>query len=165
MTTQVWGGRWLLAPLLALSASAAEPNAPARELPGPLADGAVLLPNQWQLRPAGEQVAVGDFPVNLALHPGGKFAAVLHCGYGPHEVVVLDLAKHTIVSRERVPEAFLLGANGPSSLRKSCENVHPIILCRRLASSSGKGINRGDDAVGNRGAGAIAHLAGNLTYV
>ena len=79
---------------------------PARELPGPLPDGGVLLPNQWQLRPAGEQVGTGDFPVNLALHPGGKFAAVLHCGYGPHEIVILDLAKRAIVSRQRIPEAF-----------------------------------------------------------
>ncbi len=89
-----------------VSAFSAPPENPARELPGPLPDGAVLLPNQWQLRPAGEQVGVGDFPVNLALHPGGKFAAVLHCGYGPHEIVVLDLATRAIVSRQRVPEAF-----------------------------------------------------------
>ena len=87
-------------------AFSAPPENPARELPGPLPDGAVLLPNQWQLRPAGEQVGTGDFPVNIALHPGGKFAAVLHCGYGPHEIVILDLAKRAIVSRERVPEAF-----------------------------------------------------------
>ena len=106
MTTLARCGRLLLAPLLALSVGAAEPNPPARELPGPLPDGAVLLPNQWQLRPAGEQVVTGDFPVNIALHPGGKFAAVLHCGYGPHEVVILDLATRTAASRVPVPEAF-----------------------------------------------------------
>ncbi len=90
----------------AAAAVSAAPENPARELPGPLPDGAVLLPNQWQLRPAGEQVVVGDFPVNIALHPGGRFAAILHCGYGPHEIVVLDLAKRAVVSRERVSEAF-----------------------------------------------------------
>ena len=46
--------------------------------PGPTEDGAVLLPNQWYLRPAGKQILLGDFPVNIAVHPGGKFAAVLH---------------------------------------------------------------------------------------
>ncbi len=30
----------------------------------------VLLPNQWSLRPAGRQVPLGDFPVNIAMHPG-----------------------------------------------------------------------------------------------
>ena len=99
MTTLAWCGRLLLAFLPALAADAAEPNARARELPGPLADGAVLLPNQWQLRPAGEQVAVGDFPVNLALHPGGKFAAVLHCGNGQHEVIVIEVPSGRQVSR------------------------------------------------------------------
>ncbi len=120
MTTLPRCGRFLLAPLLALVVGAAEPNPPARELPGPLADGAVLLPNQWQLRPAGEQVVTGDFPVNIALHPAGKFAAVLHCGYGPHEVVILDLAKHTIVSRERVPEAFYGLAFSSAGTRLFC---------------------------------------------
>ena len=37
------------------------------ELPGPQADGSVLLHNQWSLRPAGRQVEVGDFPANVAV--------------------------------------------------------------------------------------------------
>lgn len=83
--------------------------APAKEkpaLPGAQADGAVLLPNQWYLRPAGTQVKVGDFPVNIAMHPGGQYAAVLHCGYGQHEVRVLDAASGKIVSTVNLPEAF-----------------------------------------------------------
>ncbi len=64
------------------------------------------LPNQWQLRPAGERVDLADFPVNIAVHPGGKFAAILHCGYSRHEVVVVDLAERKIASRADVAEAF-----------------------------------------------------------
>jgi effector-binding domain-containing protein len=41
------------------------------------------------LRPAGKQVPLGDFPVNIALHPSGKYAAILHAGYGAHEVVTV----------------------------------------------------------------------------
>jgi YVTN family beta-propeller protein len=78
----------------------------AADLPGQRPDGSVLLPNQWSLRPVGQQIPVGDFPVNLALHSGGKFAAVLHCGYGQHEVVVLDLAAGAIASRTKLDEAF-----------------------------------------------------------
>src|SRR5437764_15289563 len=71
----------------------AEPPRPAspRRLPGAQPGGSILLPNQWSLRPAGKQIELGDFPVNLALHPTGDWLAVLHAGYGTHEVVVLSL--------------------------------------------------------------------------
>jgi DNA-binding beta-propeller fold protein YncE len=74
--------------------------------PGRQPDGSVLLPNMWSLRPAGKQVDLGDFPVNIALHPDGRFAAVLHCGYGPHEVVVVDTQKAEVAARAKVDEAF-----------------------------------------------------------
>ena len=92
--------------LSSLAFSLATANAATTDLPGQRADGSVLLPNQWSLRPAGSQIAVGDFPVNIALHPSGKFAAVLHCGYGTHEVVVLDLGKQSIASRTKISEGF-----------------------------------------------------------
>jgi len=74
--------------------------------PGPQPDGSVLLPNQWLLRPAGRQIEVGDLPSNIAVHPDGRHAVVLHCGYGPHELVVIDVATRKIVSRTTIDEAF-----------------------------------------------------------
>jgi YVTN family beta-propeller protein len=74
--------------------------------PGVQADGSMLLPNQWSLRPAGTFVQLGDFPVNMALTRDGKFAAVLHAGYGQHEVVIVDLAAQKIVDRARLVETF-----------------------------------------------------------
>jgi YVTN family beta-propeller protein len=74
--------------------------------PGPAQDGSMLLPNQWSLRPAGRQVELGDFPVNLAVSPDGKFAVILHSGYGQHELVAVELAKKQIASRTNVGEAF-----------------------------------------------------------
>ena len=82
---------------------AAEPKL---DLPGLQADGSVLLPNQWALRPAGRQIRAGDFPVNIAMHPSGEWMAVLHAGYGPHEVAVLECETGQIVSRVAVEEAF-----------------------------------------------------------
>ena len=79
---------------------------PPPEIPGVRADGSVLLPNQWALRPAGKQVRAGDFPVNIALHPSGEWAAVLHAGYGPHEIAVLACETGEIVSRAAVEETF-----------------------------------------------------------
>lgn len=80
-------------------------NTPAT-LPGLQRDGSVLLPNQWSLHPTGTQVPVGDFPVNVALHPDGRFAAVLHSGYGQHEVRILDLKKGREVSQAAIDESF-----------------------------------------------------------
>jgi DNA-binding beta-propeller fold protein YncE len=76
------------------------------QVPGIQPDGAVRLPTQWFLRPVGRQFVVGDFPVNIALSPGGKFAAVLHCGNGQHEVIVLEVPSGRLVSRAALEEAF-----------------------------------------------------------
>ena len=77
-------------------------------LPGVRPGGEVLLPNQWSLRPAGKQLALGDFPVNLALHPGGDSLAVLHAGYGTHEVVIIrtDAGKEKITCRVPLDQVF-----------------------------------------------------------
>src|SRR5262245_46849868 len=84
------------------------PAGPPRLLPGALPDGFVQLPNQWRLRPAGRQLELGDFPVNLALHPSGQYLAALHAGFKDHEVVVIDLnpARQKVVSRLTVDQAF-----------------------------------------------------------
>src|SRR5258708_5253750 len=84
----------------------AQPAKSKTEFPGPQPDGAVLLPNQWSLRPAGKQIVVGDLPASMALSPDGKFAAILHCGYGQHEIQILDIAAGKISSRVNLPEAF-----------------------------------------------------------
>ena len=74
--------------------------------PGVQADGSMLLPNQWSLRPAGTHIMLGDFPLNIALSPDGKFAAVLHCGFGQNEAVIVDLAEEKIADRAKLGEAF-----------------------------------------------------------
>ena len=79
---------------------------PETVLPGLQRDGSVLLPNQWSLRPVGKQLVVGDFPVNIALHPGGVFAAVLHSGWGQHEVRILDVKSGQPVSQAAIDESF-----------------------------------------------------------
>src|SRR5437879_3084872 len=86
----------------------AKPATPPRILPGVLASGAIQLPNQWSLRPAGRQVTLGDFPVNIAVHPTGRWLAVLHAGYGTHEVTIFDTEKsrQKIVSRVMMDQAF-----------------------------------------------------------
>ena len=95
-----------LAVALAISASLHAMTNPGAILPGLQADGSVLLPNQWSLHPVGRATAVGDFPVNVALHPGGTFAAVLHSGWGQHEVRILNVKNGKPVSQVALPESF-----------------------------------------------------------
>ena len=91
--------------LLAVTGWAAS-AAPAVRLPGFQADGSTLLPNQWSLRPVGRQVNVGDFPVNLALHPRGQHAALLHSGWGQHEIQILEVKSGRLVSQVTLDESF-----------------------------------------------------------
>jgi DNA-binding beta-propeller fold protein YncE len=88
--------------------SRAERRKPLRMLPGLEPGGIVRLPNQWALRPAGRQLALGDFPVNLVLHPSGRWLAALHAGYGTHEVVIVALQGNAqkIACRVAVDQAF-----------------------------------------------------------
>src|SRR5689334_10624426 len=76
------------------------------EWPGPRGDGSILLPNLWSLRPAGKQVVLGDFPVNIAVHPSGKWAAVLHSGHGEHEIIAVAIPNGEIISRAPIDESF-----------------------------------------------------------
>lgn len=78
----------------------------ARRLPGVHDAGEILLPNQWSLRPAGKQIKLGDFPVQIALHPSSPWAAILHAGYGEHEIVIVDLTRQRVRSRAAIPQTF-----------------------------------------------------------
>src|SRR6516162_7836080 len=77
-------------------------------LPGVEPDGGVRLPNSWSIKPAGKQIELGDFPVNMALHPSGKWLAVLHAGYGTHEIFMIELQakKQKIRSRVTLDQTF-----------------------------------------------------------
>ena len=84
------------------------PQTPKRTLPGVQADGSIRLHNTWSLKPAGKQLELGDFPVNIAVHPSGQWLAALHAGYGEHEIIVVDIkaAKQRIVCRVPIQQAF-----------------------------------------------------------
>ena len=83
----------------------AQENEPAKKpitLPGVEADGVVRMPNSWSIKPVGKQIELGDFPISIALHPSGKWAAILHAGYGDHEIIIVDLAKKKEHAKSRV---------------------------------------------------------------
>jgi len=75
---------------------------------GPLAGGrGFLLPSGWLLRPAGRQIDLDTYPMSSLLTPDGRFLIVLHGGYNPPKVTVLDAKSERIVSEVNVPDAWL----------------------------------------------------------
>ena len=76
------------------------------QLPGLQSNGQTLLPNGWSLRPAGQQIDLGDFPSRLELTPDGKFAAILHSGWGTHEIRIVSIAEKKMTSSVVVDQTF-----------------------------------------------------------
>ncbi len=66
----------------------------------------IFLPNQWTLRPAGETRPLGDFPCSLAVSPDGRHAAILHAGYGDHEVRIFDLSTRRETGKTKLQNAW-----------------------------------------------------------
>ncbi len=125
---------WLIAvvPLVALFVGCSSPERAQTDepidVPGQRPGGAVRLPNQWWLRPVGKQVALGDFPVNIAVHPSGKYVAVLHCGHGVHEVITVDPTAGRIISRATVDEAFYGLVFSPDGSELFCSGAGDEVL-------------------------------------
>ena len=80
--------------------------APKPTWPGMTNAGTVILPNGWSLKPAGRQSRLGDFPVAIALHPSEPILAVLHAGYGEHEVVTINPSSGKVIGRVAISETF-----------------------------------------------------------
>jgi DNA-binding beta-propeller fold protein YncE/phospholipase C len=92
--------------LLAAVSGAAAAAAAAPITPGLQPDGSTLLHSQWPIRPVGIQVPLGEFPINAVVDPTSRYAAVLHAGWGPHQIWVVDLQTNTVVSVTPVHEVF-----------------------------------------------------------
>jgi len=74
--------------------------------PGPQPDGSTLLHNQWPIRPVGLQIPLGEFPVNMVVDPASRYAAVLHAGYGPHQIWIVDLQTNAVQEIVPIHEGF-----------------------------------------------------------
>ena len=105
------GGAALVLALMAGAARGQDPGPAAAKpaeptWPGLTQAGAVLLPNGWSLKPAGKQATLGDFPVALAEHPTEPILAVLHAGYGEHEVMTVAAGTGKVLARVTFKESF-----------------------------------------------------------
>lgn len=90
--------------LMALSLLFAAASATAQDVtvkPGKhTGDRPVLLPNGWQLSPAGRSLPLGDLPLNMAVSPTKKWLAVTNNGQSVQSIQLID------VKREKVLHSF-----------------------------------------------------------
>ena len=89
---------------------------PARkEQVGPLAGGGFLLNSGWKLDPVGRQIPLDTLPMATALSPDRHYLLVLHCGYRPPSIAVIDTDTGAVASSTPVADAWLGLAFAPNS--------------------------------------------------
>ena len=67
-------------------------------LPGKF-ENYTLLPNGWKLSPAGDQIAIGELPLNLLITHDEKYALTSNSGAGTNSISVVDLQMKKEVQR------------------------------------------------------------------
>jgi len=69
-------------------------------------DNRMLLPNGWWLSPAGEQIQLGDFPMNAAISEDEKYLAVSHSGQSKAEIWLMELKTRKNVQKIELPDTW-----------------------------------------------------------
>lgn len=67
----------------------------------------VLLPNGWQLTPVGKIVQLGDLPLNIAVSPDKKLAAVTNNGQSTQTIMLIDLKKGIVTDSVVIGKSWL----------------------------------------------------------
>ncbi|SDY80790.1 40-residue YVTN family beta-propeller repeat-containing protein [Hymenobacter psychrophilus] len=73
----------------------------------------MLLPNGWKLSPAGQQVPLGDLPLNLVVSPSQQLAAVINCGWGANSVQLLHPTSGAVLDEQVIKAGWVGLAFGP----------------------------------------------------
>ena len=66
-----------------------------------------LLPNGWQLTPAGKMIPLGDLPLNIAIAPSEKLAAVTNNGQSDQSIQLIDLKRGVVVDSIIIGKSWL----------------------------------------------------------
>lgn len=75
------------------------------QVPGEI-EGRVLLPNGWWLSPVGEQVPLGDLPMNAALSDDEGYLAIAHGGQSKAQVMLVDVKQRKVVQSIRLGDCW-----------------------------------------------------------
>lgn len=68
---------------------------------------AILLPNGWKLTPAGKLLPLGDLPLNIAISPSKKLAAVTNNGESDQIIQLVDIDHEVILDSIIIGKAWL----------------------------------------------------------
>ena len=58
-----------------------------------------LLPNGWKLSPAGENVPIGELPLNMLITRDGRYAVTSNSGAGEHSISLISLEEKKEIQR------------------------------------------------------------------
>ena len=65
------------------------------------------LPNGWSLSPVGKQIPVGDLPLNIAVSPDQKYAAVTNNGESEQSIQLIDLREQKLLDTYVIGKSWL----------------------------------------------------------
>src|SRR5947209_3813711 len=124
-------------PWLAVSALAIAAAFATRLKPGPLADGSMLLPSGWRIRPAGRQVTVGTLPLGLATLSDGS-VLVTNNGYAENGLMRIDPGAGAVTWTQPLAAAWLglarTGADGHDTVWVSGAGTNRVYRFTRRAA-------------------------------
>lgn len=67
----------------------------------------VSLPNGWQLTPVGKILTLGDLPLNIAISPDKKLAAVTNNGQSTQSIQLIDIKRGKVVNSVIIGKSWL----------------------------------------------------------
>jgi YVTN family beta-propeller protein len=67
----------------------------------------VSLPNGWSLTPAGKLLPLGDLPLNIAISPDRKFAAVTNNGQSTQSIQLIDIKRGITLDTKEIGKSWL----------------------------------------------------------
>ena len=77
------------------------------QISGDLSSRRVALPNGWYLSPVGKVLQLGDLPLNIAVSPNGKQAAVTNNGQSTQMIHLVDVKKETVTDSVIIGKSWL----------------------------------------------------------
>ncbi len=106
---------------------------------GPLSGGRFLLPGRNVLSPAGKQIALDTLPMNSLLSADGKHLLILHGGYKPPSIHVMNAQTLQLESKINLPDAWLGMAFAPGgNLLYVSGGSRSVIYEYRFLTNEGK---------------------------
>ena len=75
----------------------------------------ISLPNGWSLTPAGKTLKLGDLPLNIAISPSKKLAAITNNGQSDQSIQLVDIEKEIVIDSVTIGKSWLglvFSANG-----------------------------------------------------